>query len=239
MIAPANLARIKRPRRRRGGLLLFALATLASPPAAAAQSGAASLTVNPRSGVVELVVGDLLEESRFREALLEGLPLRVRVVAELWRDRFFDSQEGRAEWRATIFHDPLDGSYRIRVSSGEPEVALSSMEEIRAVLQRSFTMPLRPAGEGRYYYLATLEVETFSLSDLEELQRWLRGDLATGIAGGRGGVEGAMTRGMGRVLQRALRLPALRVRLQSPVFEVAPEEQASASPSGWRGTTGP
>jgi hypothetical protein len=212
-------------------MVLSLLALLPFPEVLAGQSGAASLAVEPRSGMVELVLGDLLDEPRFREALLEGLPLRVRVVTELWRDRFFDSQEGRAEWRATVLHDPLDGTYRIRASSGEAEIALSSLEEIRLVLQRTFTVPLRPTDEGRYYYLATLDVETISLSDLEELQRWLRGDLATGIAGGRGGVEGAVTRGLGRVLQRALRLPALRVRLQSPAFEIRPDEQAADGPA--------
>lgn len=229
MIAPANPPP-DRPQRPldRPGLLLLALVLLSFPPPAVGQTDPASLTVDPRSGIVELVVGDLLEESRFRGALLDGLPLRVRVVTELWRDRFFDSQEGRAEWGATILHDPLDGTYRLRVSSEAAEVALSSLEDTRFVLQRSFTVPLRPSREGRYYYLATVEIETFSLSDLEELQRWLRGDLATGIAGERGGVEGAVTRGMGRMLQRALRLPALRVRLQSPVFELRPEEQARA-----------
>lgn len=198
---------------------LVVLTLLAAPVQARAQEGAASLSVDPASGAVELVLGDILEEDRFREALLEGLPLRIRVVAELWRDRFLDSQEGRAEWRATVLHDPLDGTYRIRSTSQQAEAVLPSLEQTRLVLQTSFAVPLRPPARGRYYYLAALEVETLSLTDLEELQRWLRGDLASGIAGERGGVEGAVTRGVGRILQRALRLPALRVRLQSPPFD--------------------
>lgn len=180
----------------------------------------AALHVDPRTGTVELRVGDVLGDPRFRTTLREGLPLRLRVSTELWRDRLFDAQEGREEWRATVLRDPLDGTYRLRTSSDPGELVLSTEEEVRLALQRSFTVPLRPTRPGRYYYLATFEVETLSLSDLEELQRWLRGDLARGIAGAEGGVEGAVTRGLGRALQRALRLPALRIRLQSPRFDI-------------------
>jgi len=183
------------------------------------QSGPVQLGVDTRTGAPELRIGALLEEARFQEALEEGLPLRIRVQAELWRDGFFDSQEGRGEWRAAVVHDPLDRTYQFRSGGASADLVLGSLEQLRAAVLQSFTLPLRPGRRGRYYYLATLEVETFSLSDLEELQRWLRGDLAPGIAGEGGGVDGALTRGMGRLLQRALRLPTLRIRLQSPFFD--------------------
>jgi len=183
------------------------------------QSGPVQLGVDPRTGALELRIGALLEEARFREVLEEGLPLRIRVQAELWRDGFFDSQEGRSEWRATVVHDPLARTYQFRTADASTNLVLGSLEQLRVAVLQSFTLPLRPGRRARYYYLATLEVETFSLSDLEELQRWLRGDLAPGIAGEGGGVDGALTRGMGRLLQRALGLPTLRIRLQSPYFD--------------------
>lgn len=183
-----------------------------------------ALAVEPRTGALELRVGDLLEEERFRDALDEGLPLRIRVQAELWRDGLFDSQEGGAEWRATVLYDPLSRTYRFRTTELDTEQVLVSLEQLRLVVLQSFSLPLRPSRRARYYYLATLDVETFSLSDLEELQRWLRGDLGPGLAGERGGVDGALTRGVGRLLQRALGLPTLRVRLQSPPFDFPGEE---------------
>ena len=44
-------------------------------------------------------------------------------------------------------------------------------------------MPLKPREQGRYYYLGQVQVETLSLTDLEELQRWLHGDLAPAVKG--------------------------------------------------------
>lgn len=201
-------------------LVLMVLLGLAMPMGQLhGQPGPVQLVVDPRTGAPELRIGGVLEEARFREALDEGLPLRIRVQAELWRDGFFDSQEGRGEWRATVVHDPLARTYQFRTGDASTDLVLGSLEQLRAAVLQSFTLPLRPGRRGRFYYLATLEVETFSLSDLEELQRWLRGDLAPGIAGEGGGVDGALTRGMGRLLQRALGLPTLRIRLQSPFFD--------------------
>jgi hypothetical protein len=190
-----------------------------------AQTNAARLGVEVATGAAELQLGGVLGDERFRDALAEGLPIRIRVVTELWRDGFLDSQLSRVEWRATVLQDPLDGSFRLAASGGGAarEQVLGSVAEIGRALEAAFTPPPPPVRPGRHYYLATLEVETLSLSDLEELRRWLRGDLAAGIQEGRRGVEGALARGVGRFMQRALGLPALRVRLQSPPFDYPPE----------------
>ena len=62
-------------------------------------------------------------------------------------------------------------------------------------------------------------METLSLSDLEELQRWLQGDLAPVVAGD-GDVEGALAKGARRVLVRMLGLQAERFVVYSPTFRV-------------------
>ena len=64
-------------------------------------------------------------------------------------------------------------------------------------------------------------METLSLSDLEELQRWLQGELAP-VVGGGGDVEGALAKGVRRVLVRMLGLPAKHFQIQSPSFQVEP-----------------
>lgn len=210
---------------------LVVLAQTGLPDAATAQEPAApgpvELRVSPDDGTLVVRLGGLLEGGDLDDALHSGLPLRVHVVAELWRDRFFDSQEGRAEWRATVVYDPLERRYRVGTSGtsadriGEGQRTVASLAAVRDELQRSFTVPLRPRQEGTFYYTATLEVETLSLSDLEELQRWLQGELAPAV-GGEGDVEGALGRGMGRLMVRMLGLPARRVRARTEPFPFDP-----------------
>lgn len=177
------------------------------------------LSVDPESGGPVIRFGNLFEDEGLTEALHSGLPLRIRVVVELWKDEFFDDPKGRSEWRASILYDPLDGRYRVATGEeGMVETAVDSLPEARTALQARFSMALRPLVEGRYYYLGRAEVETLSLSDLDELRRWLRGDLAPAVAGEEQ-VGGAVGRGMGRVFVRILGLPARRFKLRTPKFE--------------------
>ena len=57
-----------------------------------------SFTASTEGGELQLHVGSLFDEPGLERALHSGLPLRIRVVAELWKDGFFVSQNGRAEW---------------------------------------------------------------------------------------------------------------------------------------------
>jgi hypothetical protein len=139
------------------------------------------------------------------------------VVAELWKDGFFDSQKGRSEWRATVLFDPLEQKYRVATASGSAELSVDSIAGVREALETSFALPLRPREEGRYYYLGEVQVETLSLTDLEELQRWLRGDLAPDQP-----METAVGRGVRRAIVRMLGLPARRFKLRTEAFDVGP-----------------
>ena len=195
------------------------------------------LLVAPETGELTVRLGDLLEDPSLRNALLSGLPLRIRIVAELWRDGLFDSESGRAEWRATVVHDPLARTYLVESSGETGERVVSSPEEASTILRRSFHVPLIPERQGRYYYLAHVEVETLSLSDLEELGRWLRGDLAPAVAGEED-MEGAVAKGVRRLVVRVLGLPARRFRMRTPTFEVpGAEGQQGAGGEGWAGET--
>ena len=186
---------------------------------------APELSVNADSGTATLRIEGLLEEKGLRNALLSGLPIRIHIVTELWRDRFFDDLDGRAEWRATLILDPLAGEYVVQESTlPGAERAFATLQEARAALQERFRIPLRPREEGRYYYLATVEVETLSLSDLEELRRWLRGDLADAASGERE-VESAIARGLRRLFVRMLKVPARRLQLRTRIFDFKPEAQ--------------
>lgn len=209
-------------------LLGFVLFLCASTPAVSAQEERpARIEVDQDTGAPVVVLGDLLQDGGLRRALHSGLPLRMRVVVELWKDRFFDSQQGLAEWRASVVYEPLQGTYRVQAGEGGEgeDRRLASLAQLRSALGRRVSLPLRPREEGSFYYLGFLEVETLSLSDLEELQRWLRGDLAPAVAGEEG-VESAVEKGVRRLVVRVLGLPAHRVHMRTPVFRWEGGEEA-------------
>src|SRR3990172_11217931 len=83
------------------GRALGLLLTVALPaPGIAQDTGPLRVSVDRESGALEIRLGDLFEEDGLVRALHSGLPLRIQVKAELWKDGFFDSQRGRGEWRA-------------------------------------------------------------------------------------------------------------------------------------------
>jgi len=199
------------------GLLLLAAAL----PAAAQGEVDPSAGVNLSTGELVVSFGDLLEDGGLVRALNSGLPLRIQVTGELWRDGFFDSHEGEAEWGASVLYDPVSRLYRVAFVGVEGVRRVTTLQEASALLEDEFALNLRPGREATYYYLAHLEVETLSLSDLEELQRWLRGDLAPAVGGDRG-VESAVASGIRRIFVRALGLPAHRERLRTRTFDWDP-----------------
>jgi hypothetical protein len=194
------------------------------------------LSVASATGELSVHLGDILGGA-VADALVSGLPVRIRVLGELWRDRLFDAEEGRAEWRATVIYEPLERTYQVEMTRppsamGAPDSlrVASTLEDVNVILAKSLTLPLRPMRAGRFYYIGLVEVETLSLSDLEELRRWLRGDLAPAVTGDED-VGGALSKGVGRLLVRVLGVPTRRVRLRTPAFEI--EAPAPAKP-GWR-----
>jgi hypothetical protein len=72
---------------------------------------------------------------------------------------------------------------------------------------------------GGYYYAATLQVSTLSDSDLDELKRFLAGDMGT-AAEGSDGIGDAVGRSATRLLLRLAGLPSLRLEARSSRFVV-------------------
>lgn len=182
-----------------------------------------TIGVVPGSGELRVEVGDVLDDPGLRAALHSGLPIRVLLEVELWKDRFFDSQRGKAEWRATVVYEPLDRTYSVQTSTTPGTAVLGTLDEASRHLSEAFSLSLRPREEGRFYYGGSLEVETLSLSDLEELQRWLRGDVTPAVSGERD-VDAALEGGIRRIVVRMLGLPARRFRVRTPTFEISGKE---------------
>ena len=157
----------------------------------------------------------VLADPPLREALDSNLPLRFSFRVELWRKGTFDRLESAQEAGVALVRDPLGEGYV--VENGRTERRVRTLAQAEAAIPAAWTSTLRPRGEGRYYYLVTLDVETLSLSDLEELRRWLRGEARPAVEG-RAPVSRAVSRGVRRAVVRLLGLPTRHYEVRTPFF---------------------
>jgi len=168
-----------------------------------------------------LRLGPILGDEALQQAARSGLPLRLRYRVELWKEgRLTDQLAGSEAWSAVLLFEPLGGAWLVRSRSGSDlRRDFDSYEAARAALERAYVLALHPTSPGRYYYTASVEVETLSLSDLEELERWLKGELRPAVSGNRS-IPGAIAQGFKRLFIRVLRLPNRQVEARSPRFDV-------------------
>jgi uncharacterized protein DUF4390 len=165
----------------------------------------------------------LLKDDRWLAMLESGFPVRMHYRLELWRNRdgWFDAMDRDREWDVVVRHEPLLDQYTVTrlVGRQQRENRYATLEGLGATLGSAYQVALTPASDGRLYYVATLEVTTLSDSDLQELERFLKGDL-TPAAGGTENAGGAMGRGATRMVLKLAGLPSISVQGKSAQFDV-------------------
>jgi hypothetical protein len=175
--------------------------------------------VDPASGARAILrVGSVLDDAALAQATASGLPIRLRARVELWRDGFIDDLEATENWTTTLLFEPLERKFVVRPPSG-PARRFDDYAAARAAIESEYPLGIAPRRAGRYYYTATLELETLSLSDLDELERWLQGELGAAVSGRRS-LGGAMGEGAKRLLIRLLGLPTRRAEARSDRFRI-------------------
>jgi uncharacterized protein DUF4390 len=161
--------------------------------------------------------------SRWLSALRSGLPVRLHYRVEVWRSRdgWFDTFGRQAEWDVLVRHEPLLDQYTLLtfVGAARQERRYATLDALGAALAFAYQVNVRPTEEGRYYYAASLQVSTLSDSDLDELEKFLAGDLGRAAEGG-GNFGDALGREATRFLLRLAGLPSLRLEARSERFEV-------------------
>jgi hypothetical protein len=197
-------------------VLLVAAAMLAVPRAGAAQ---APLSLSVADGAPSLSVGNILDDPAMEELLRSGLPLRLQFRVELWRDRLFDQLVDHVAWNVVLAFEPIEARFLVGIGQAETPDRYPSYAAARAAIETTYFPRIAPRRTGSYYYLASLELESLSLSDLDELAHWLRGELGPAVRGGRS-VPGAVGTGLRRLLIRVLDLPARRYTARSERFEL-------------------
>ena len=211
-------------------LLLLALLATGIPEEARAQAGNSvrlEVRLTPdtaRSGSRAPVVrsDNLLGDGRWLSTLRSGLPVRLHYRIEVWRSRegWMDQLTRQVYWDVVLRHEPLLDEYTMLTIFGTrvQERRYATLDALTAALAFAYQINVSPAQGGNYYYTATLEVSTLSDSDLDELDRFLEGDL--GDPRGQGGLGDVLGRGATRFLLRLAGLPSLRLEERTRRFTV-------------------
>jgi hypothetical protein len=201
-------------------LLWGAAASLVLTTAAVAQSP--TLTVTLQSNIPRVRSTGLLSDGKFVGLMRSGFPLRLHYRLELWKVRasWFDQFVREVTWDAVARNDPLADDF-VLIRQGGSVRRYATPDELSAALDIPFVVTLRPSGTsgGRYYFVARLEVTTLNDTDLQELSRWLSGDVGP-VVSGEGNLGEALARGAQRVLVRLAGLPRQRLEARSPTIRI-------------------
>ena len=185
---------------------------------AAAQSP--TLTVTLQSNVPRVRSTGLLTDGKFVGLMRSGFPLRLHYRLELWKVRssWFDQFIREVSWDAVARNDPLADDF-VLIRQGGAVSRYATPEELAAALDIPYVVTLRPSEGGRYYFIARLEVTTLNDTDLQELSRWLSGDVGPAVSSGENFGD-ALARGAQRVLVRLAGLPRQQLEARSPTIRI-------------------
>ncbi len=212
-----------------GSIALWLAGAVASPagaqPAAgprveiALPSATSSMTVRLRNAI---------DGGRFEELLRNGFDVRVHLQVELWKiGRIFNDVVTREEWDLLVHFDQFDQVFDVARLDAQGNVTplgtYRRLIDAKAALALPYAPPIaRPRTGQRHYYSVRADIETLDLKDLDELTRWLRGELAPAVQG-RKSPGTALTRGVRTLVSRVMGGEVRRLEARSPRFVVSDE----------------
>lgn len=177
-------------RRVRVFLSLLCLCTLPL----SAQSARVEIVLPPAASLAtqapEVRTLGVLTAGRTPELIRNGFPARLHYKLERWAaGTFVNDVKATSEWEFITQYDALDKSYKLISVTPQRAVivgAYPALAEAAAKLAEPYTprISLPRRGEKSYYVLS-VTVEAMSLSDLDEVQQWLRGELRPAVRGHR------------------------------------------------------
>ncbi|MEP7065777.1 MAG: hypothetical protein ABI889_07075 [Gemmatimonadota bacterium] len=130
----------------------------------------------------------IFADRELREMLHSGFPARLHYRLELWgATGFFDDLKRQVEWDVIVRYNPLKRRYTATRIERDRVTALGSfdnLDPVEELLSHATQASLAaPEGHDKYYYNLVLDVQMLSVSDLDEVERWLKGDLAPAVHG--------------------------------------------------------
>ena len=130
----------------------------------------------------------LLVDPSMRDLLANGFPARLHYRLERWvNGRWFDDLKAASEWDVIVKYDVLGKKYQVVRVVNKKSQSLGdfvALEEASSAVEAPYSTTISLPRKGqRGYYNLLLDVETLSLSDLDEVERWLRGELKPAVSG--------------------------------------------------------
>jgi len=182
-----------------------------------APSGERATAEGPR-----IATSRVLDDPKLEQFINSGFPARLHYRIDLWsRKQFFDNREAGAEWIVTVEFDRLQRTYTVRRQVGDrlvPSGTYRTFADVEAAIALPFEAPVRAPRSGqRMYYHLVLEIQKVSLSDLDELEAWLRGELKPATRGQRNPGT-ALARGFQTLMLRMLGGENPRYEARSETF---------------------
>ncbi len=149
----------------------------------------------------------MLSGDRIREPLAAGFPARFHFIVELWSEGgLFNNLERRAEYDVIVRHIALENVYEVMRIENDRALSLGKFTKVddaeSAVGRPARVLITPPRSKRRLYYQVTLTEQILNASDIDEVNRWLKGDLRPAISG---------ERNPGTALTRSLRTFAARL----------------------------
>ncbi len=165
-------------------------------------------------------VRDLLADPRWSQALIEqSFPLRLSFRLEIWRSRegWIDEFQRAAEWSTVIQFEPLEEQFHVTrlFLSGPEEFRFATRDSLERWIRSINEVDALPQGTGTFYYNVTLTITALSDADMEELDRFLNGDVGPPKPS-----QGSLGRSVRRFLLRVAGLPWDELELRSDKFRI-------------------
>ena len=164
----------------------------------------------------------LITDGATHDLLRNGFPARLHYTMERWTTGgWFDDIAAEAQWDVLVRYDALGKVFQVYRIVGRRTVSLgtyATIAEADAALGAPFTAPIRlPKRSQGGYYSLVLDIEALSLTELDEVERWLRGELKPAVRGQKNAGT-AVGRGVKTVVVRLLGGERRRYEARSPTF---------------------
>jgi len=163
-------------------------------------------------------VQDLLRDPRWSAALDQSFAIRLTFRLEIWRSRegWIDDFQRATEWSTVIQREPLEDQYHVTriLLSGAEEFRFATQELLDHWISATNKVDALPQGTGTFYYTVTVQITALSDQDMDELERFLKGEAGPPQQGN------SIGRSLRRFLMRMAGLPWEELEQKSGKFTV-------------------